>query len=167
MRDVTVDEAIIYDSVTLQLNLSNGTFTVMDATLKDTPFSETVLDSLSENGLKVDFYGCALSGKNQVTCMTKVVALNTDLQILAVDRFSASKLFDNLSNEYGVSTTTALDKTGPNLSFNIIQGIPVEVKFIYTGINSAATSVSAFQPEFRILTGANTDIKGNFRDIDF
>jgi hypothetical protein len=76
-----------------------------------------------------------------------------------------SDLFDDLSNQYTASTVTALDKTGTGfLSFNVIQGIPVEVKFIYNNINPKATSISAFQPYFRPDTGS---IKGNFRDISF
>lgn len=54
MRDVVVDDTTVYDSVTLQLNLADGTFTILDATLKDTSFSNTVIDSVTENGLKVD-----------------------------------------------------------------------------------------------------------------
>lgn len=169
MRDVSVDGSTVYDSVTLQLNLANGTFTILDATLKDTSFSEIVLDTFSQNGIKVDFYGCALSGKNQITCMTKAVSLTKD-QDFYVSRtpsfasYKDSNLFDNLSKKYIQSTVTALDKSGPNLSFKLIQGIPVEVKFIYNDIDPSATSISAFQPYFYPESGS---IVGDFRDIDF
>ncbi len=114
MRDVVVDENTVYDSVTLQLNLANGTFSVLDATLKDTSFSDTALDTFSESGLKIDFFGCNLSGKNQITCLTKIVAVNQNLEIGVFGGSSSSRglsnqLFDNLSNEYGASTITALD----------------------------------------------------------
>lgn len=104
MRDVVVDDTTVYDSVTLQLNLANGTFTILDATLKDTSFSKNVIDSVAENGLKVDFYGCALTGKNQITCMTKIVAINDNLlmhvNILQIPNVNGgSRLWDNLSNE--------------------------------------------------------------------
>jgi len=109
MRDVVVDDTTVYDSVTLQLNLTNGTFTILDATLRDTTFENTVVDSVTQSGLKVDFYGCALTGKNQITCMTKIVALNQDLNVIAGQvRFDFDRLFDNLSNGYQVSTITAL-----------------------------------------------------------
>lgn len=163
MRDVVVDDTTVYDSVTLQLNLANGTFTILDATLKDTSFSNTVIDSITENGLKVDFYGCTLSRKNQITCMTKIVAMNKDITISAGGAFT--RLFDNLSNEYQISTTTALDKAAFFLSFNLIQGIPVEVKYIFNEINPTATSVSVFRPVF--LEGNFFIFNNDFRDIDF
>jgi len=72
--NVSVDGTTNYDSVTLQLNLADGTFTVLDATPKDTSFSETVIETLSSNGLKVDFLGCAMTGHNQIGCLTKVVS---------------------------------------------------------------------------------------------
>jgi hypothetical protein len=167
MRDVSVDGTTTYDSVTLQLNLANGTFTILDATLKDNHFSETALDTTTVNGVKVDFMGCILSGKNQITCKTNITSLDIDQNILAYTAYGVneSDLFDDLSNQYTASTVTALDKTGTGfLSFNVIQGIPVEVKFIYNNINPKATSISAFQPYFRPDTGS---IKGNFRDISF
>ncbi|MBS0424690.1 MAG: hypothetical protein JSR71_09785 [Proteobacteria bacterium] len=171
MREVSVDGSTVYDSVTLQLNLANGTFTILDATLKDTSFSETALDTTTLNGVKVDFMGCALSGKNQITCKTKVTSINKDQTVEVEGSTSyhyggdSSKLFDNLGNEYNSSTVTALDKSGSDrLVFNIIQGVPVEIKFIYNNINPAATSISAFKPYFYPETGL---IIGNFRDIAF
>ncbi|MDP1549680.1 MAG: hypothetical protein Q8L97_05915 [Nitrosomonas sp.] len=171
MRDVSVDGSTVYDSVTLQLNLANGTFTILDATLKDTSFSETALDTITQNGVKIDFMGCVLSGKNQITCKTKITSINQDQKIAVygnshVSGFGPvhSYLFDNLSNQYIASTITALDKSATNLSFSIIQGIPVEVKFIYNDINPSATSISSFQPYFWPDTGA---VLKDFTDIDF
>lgn len=114
--------------MTLQLNLANGPFTTLDATLKDTSFSETALDIMTFNGVKVDFMGCALSGYNQISCMTKVTSINKDQKIPVsgsydFSGFDPSKLFDNLSNEYNPSTLTALDQSdSAYLDFNIIQG---------------------------------------------
>jgi hypothetical protein len=167
MRDVSVDGSTVYDSVTLQLNLATGTFTILDATLKDTSFSETALDTITQNGVKIDFMGCVLSGKNQITCKTKITSINKDQKINAYGNQNnsvKSYLFDNLSNQYIASTITALDKSATNLSFSIIQGIPVEVKFIYNDINPAATSISSFQPYFWPDTGA---VLKDFTDIDF
>lgn len=166
MRDVVVDDTTVYDSVTLQLNLANGTFTILDATLRDTTFENTVVDSVTQSGLKVDFYGCALTGKNQITCMTKIVALNQDLNISAGLAFSTfSSIFDNLSNGYQVSTTTALDQAGVSVFFTLIQGIPVEVKFIFNNINPQATSISSFRPAFYSTEFGVIEL--DFRDIDF
>ncbi len=173
MRDVVVDDTTVYDSVTLQLNLANGTFTILDATLRDTTFENAVVDSVTESGLKVDFYGCALTGKNQITCMTKIVALNKDLEMtvgLTSTEGFLTTMYDNLSNEYFTSTITALDKAGGAVSFTLIQGIPVEVKFIFNNINSQATSISSFQPVFNIFdinTRSTTSVTPDFRDIDF
>ena len=165
MRDVVVDDTTVYDSVTLQLNLANGTFTILDATLRDTTFENTVVDSVTEGGLKIDFYGCALTGKNQVTCMTKIVALDSDMLIGAGNPFSSTALYDNLSNEYLASTATALNEAGSFIRFTLIQGIPVEVRFIFNNINSAATSISSFQPVFN---GTDSGVVSpDFRDIDF
>lgn len=99
MRDVSVDGTTTYDSVTLQLNLANGTFTILDATLKDTSFSETVLATVSSNGVKVDLYGCALSGKNQITCKTKVISMNQDqvMNVIGPPSFTVALLLHYLT----------------------------------------------------------------------
>jgi len=170
MRDVSVDGTTTYDSVTLQLNLANGTFTILDATLKDTSFSETVLATVSSNGVKVDLYGCALSGKNQITCKTKVISINQDqvMNVIGPPQFyrgASTSLFDNLSQEYTPSTLAALGKTdSSSLTFNIIQGIPVEVNFIFNNINPSATSIAAFKPYFSFDTGS---FIADFRNIEF
>ncbi len=164
MRDVSVDGTTLYDSVTLQLNLANGTFTIVDATLSDNSFSSTAIDTLTQDGIKVDFMGCTLSGKNQITCMTKVVSLTKD-QLINAYGSTLSKLFDNQSKEYSTSTVTALDKSGSvSLSFNAIQGIPIEVKFIFNNIDPAATSISSFQPW---ISNGFSNIQPDFRDIEF
>ncbi len=167
MRDVVVDDTTVYDSVTLQLNLADGTFTILDATLKDNSFSETVIDSFSQSGLRVDFYGCILSGKNQITCLTKIVAVNQNLVIHAKGGV-LSRLWDNLSNEYNTSTVTALDKADQfDVGFNLIQGIPVEVKFIFNNINPTATSISIFESRFDIGNFGSNPVISTFTDIDF
>ncbi|MCG7757412.1 MAG: hypothetical protein LZF63_12240 [Nitrosomonas sp.] len=161
MRDVSVDGTTLYDSVTLKLDLATGTFTILDATLADNSFSATPLDTLTQNGIKTDFMGCKLSGKNQITCMTKVVSLTKD-RLIIIGQFGSGggTIFDNQSKEYISSTVTALDKSGGVLDFNAIQGIPIEVKFIFNDIDPAATSISSFQP---MINGTELD----FRDIHF
>lgn len=44
--DVSVDGSTTYDNVTLQLNLANGTFTIQDATVNNTLFSETPIQAI-------------------------------------------------------------------------------------------------------------------------
>jgi len=167
--DVSVDGTTNYESVTLQLNLETGTFSILDATPKDTSFSPTALGTMSAGGIKVDFHGCARSGHNQITCLTKVVSPNKDAGISAMAG-STSKLYDNLSQVYETSSVTALGKSGGglgefvNIAFVAIQGVPVEVKFIFNNIDPSATSIAAFQPNFEL---SGNKITGNFRDISF
>lgn len=173
--DVSVDGTTDYDSVTLKLNLSNGTFTILDATLKDTSFPEIAIETLSSDGFRLDFFGCARSGFNQITCMTKAVSTSKDANVRVTARSNDpdNKLFDNLSREYSLSSATALDNTAiqdeffgnDSLNLTLIQGIPVEVKFIYEDIDVSASSISAFQPVV-VFDGTNR-IEGNFRNIDF
>jgi hypothetical protein len=47
MRDVVVDDTTVYDSVTLQLNLANGTFTILDATLTHLSIFSTKTPSIA------------------------------------------------------------------------------------------------------------------------
>lgn len=165
MRDVSVDGTTLYDSVTLKLDLASGTFTILDATLADNSFSSTALNTLTQDGVKIDFMGCKLSGKNQITCMTKVVSLTKD-QLITAYVSPHSNLFDNQSKQYGTSTVTVLDKSDgfSGLSFNAIQGIPIEVKFIFNNIDPAATSISSFQPW---ISTQISNIRPDFRDIEF
>ncbi len=164
MRDVSVDGTTLYDSVTLKLDLATGTFAILDATLADNSFSATPLDTLTQDGIKIDFMGCKLSGKNQITCMTKVVSLTKDQLISIGNTYyggGSGTIFDNHSKQYSASTVTALDKSGSALGFNAIQGIPIEVKFIFNAIDPAATAISSFQPMI------NFTLKPDFRDIEF
>ena len=118
---------------------------------------------MSAGGVKADFHGCARSGHNQLTCLTKVVSLNNDASILVYPFLSG--LYDNLSKKYSASSITALDKKSESLlNFVAIQGIPIEVKFIYNDLDPSASSISTFQPAFT-LNGS--DATGNFRNIDF
>lgn len=167
--DVSVDGTTNYDSVTLQLNLATGTFSVLDATPKDTSFSPIPLGTMSAGGIKVDFHGCARSGHNQVPCLTKVLSPNKNAGISALAG-STSKLYDNLSQVYETSSVTALGKSGGglgefiNIAFVAIQGVPIEVKFIFDNINPSATLIAAFQPNFEL---SGNKITGNFKDISF
>ena len=115
------------------------------------------------------------TNENQVTCMMKVAGLNSNVELfVAGNTPKFSKIFDNLGNEYNVSTIIALDKistvtdsgnTGPSLQFRGLRNIPVEVKFIYNSVDPAATTISSFQPTFKIVGLA--DVTPEFTDIDF
>lgn len=165
--DVSVDGSTTYDSVTLQLNLANGTFTILEANLKDTKISDTPLDTLEQDGLKIDFLGCSRSDVNQVTCHVDVTNSLSD-QVISPDGSCASALFDNLSNEYLGTTVSIMDKVGVGICHGInqtaINGIPIRIRFIYDNINIHADSISAFKP---VIVFNNKTIIANFRNIDF
>lgn len=162
--DVSVDGTKNYKSVTLQLNFANNTFTILDATEKDTSFSPTALDSITGNGLKAEFYGCARSGHNQITCLTKIVSTTTDMSVL-INHNLRSKLFDNLGREYAAEIS-AFDTSNNAIDVNLILGVPVEVKFIFKDIDIQATSVSAFKPSYYNRDNGKF-IDGDFRNIGF
>ena len=124
----------------MQLNLATGAFSILDATPKDTSFSPIPLGTMSAGGVKVDFHGCARSGHNQLTCLTKILSPNNDANIYVFPQLS--QLFDNLSKKYIASYATALDKEHPvQLVFTAIQGIPIDVKLIYDNIDPSASLI--------------------------
>lgn len=163
MRDVSIDDGLTrYDSVTLNMNLATGKFTIVKATEKAiSPFPETPIDTFSKDGLKIDLYGCAETGRDEVTCMTKVVSPVDDKSIVIGGAF-LSQMFDNLGRQYNDETTTTVKQLG--IGNTLIQGIPVEIRFAYKNIDPAATSISLFKPYFAIST-ATTTIEPEFRDI--
>ncbi len=169
--DVSVDGTTNYESVTLQLNLADGTFTVLDATLKDTSFSETEIDTKTANSLKIDFFGCARSGHNQVKCKTKVVSSSSDQTVRAYGDFREqnsrfSPAFDDSSREYRANVAVFDTTNSEFVDFTLIQGVPVEVNFIYNDIDISATSFSAFKPRYH-SGGTDQFVSGDFRNIDF
>jgi hypothetical protein len=170
--NVSVNGTANYESVTLQLDLSSGTFSVLDATLKDTSFSDDALETLTSNGLKIDFFGCAMTGHNQISCKTKVVSLNNDQRVVMNSFqtglgkiFDPTLAFDNLGRQYTAITTAFDTSSDQSLTINVIQGVPAEVQFIFNDIDIQATSISVFKPKF--LNGDNQSITGNFRNINF
>lgn len=170
--NVSVDGTTTYESVTLQLDLATGNFTILDATLKDTSFSETALDTISENGMKVDFFGCARSGHNQISCLTKIVSTTNDQKIIAnrnhpflIAGIIGSSLFDNLGREYDAEVSAFDQTSSGGLEISLIQGVPAEVKFIFNDIDIQATAISAFKPVF--VNKSDQSIQGNFRNINF
>lgn len=128
---VSVDGTIHYNSVTLKLDMTMDTFTVLDAMPKNTSFSETALETLLSNGLKVDFMGCARSGHNQISCKTKVVSTTKNQRLVL--NGTASTLFDDLGGQRHLAV---FDQKNSFASVNLIQGVPVEVMFIFKDIDS-------------------------------
>lgn len=175
IRNLNVDGTTTYDSVKLQLNITNGTFTILDATPVLMPpdgfFSKTAIDTLIQDNIKIDFMGCIITdrddqytGKIQISCMTQVVSLIETQEIHVFGTYS-SILVDNLGNEYKLTTAIALDQSDArSVQFNAIQGIPVAVKFIYDDVDPSATSISAFKAVF--YPTKLKVIEANFEDTD-
>ena len=170
--DVSVDGTSHYHTVTLQLDFATKSFMILDATPKDNSFSDTPLETLTSNGLKVDFFGCAMTGHNQISCLTKVVSINNDQEIFANASTASfgvyadpAQIFDNLGREYEADVTAFDLTSGGYLSLNLIQGIPAEIIFIINNFDIQATSIAAFKPSF--VTGNNQNVDGDFRNISF
>lgn len=163
MRDVSIDDGLArYDSVTLNMNMATGKFTIVQASERAiSPFLETPIDTFTKDGLKIDLHGCVETGRDEITCMTKVISAVKDESVIIGGMF-LSQMFDNLGRLYNDVTTTTVKKLG--LYNTLIQGIPVEIKFTYKNIDPAATSISLFKPYFAIST-AITTIEPEFRDI--
>lgn len=165
MRDVSIDDGLtMYDSVTLNLNLATGTFTIIEATEKAiSSFPETPIDTFTAYDFKVDLHGCVETGRDEVTCLTKVVSLVGDKFVTMGSILNP--LYDNFSRVYSDPSTTINVLGKPSIGvfqFNVIRGISVEVKFIYKNIDPAATSFSLFKPYFATSTGL---VQPEFRDI--
>lgn len=168
MRDVSIDDGLaLYDSVTLNLNLATGTFTITEATEHViSSFPDTPIETFTKYDFKVDFHGCVETGRDEVTCMTKFVSLIGDRSV--VMGAILNKLYDNFSREYQAYVVSVLGKSIVYVdSFNMIRGIPVEVKFIFTGIDPAATSISLFKPYITVTGGSGGGglVDAEFRDI--
>jgi len=166
MRDVSIDDGLAkYDSVTLNMNLNTGKFTIVKATEKAiSPFLEVPSDTFTKDGLKIDLHGCAETGRDEITCMTKIVSLEDDNSIIIGGTF-LTQMFDNLGRQYNDETTSIFNEPFPQIStITIIQGIPVEVKFTYKNIDPAATSIALFKPYFANNT-TSALITPEFKDI--
>lgn len=166
--DVSVDGNKNYDSVTLQLDMSNGTFRIIDAIPKNTTISVTPLQTeLVIDKYKIDFFGCERSEYNQITCHVDVTS-GSDSWFETSDY---SFLYDNQSREYKATSVIVFDKVLTNPGQNLIQGIPVRVKYIFNDFDIHATSISVFKPLFGELDSYGGDVTKyhelNFRNINF
>lgn len=169
MRDVSIDDRLpLYDSVTLNLNLATGTFTIVEAIEKAiSSFPESPIDTFTESDFKVDLHGCIETGRNEVTCLTRVVSLVGDKTVTMSSL--SNPLYDNFSSEYRFDTNIeVLSKSYMGVfQFHVIRGIPVDVKFIYKNIDPEATSISLFSPEFSAFTGTFSGgvVRPKFRNL--
>lgn len=153
MPDVSVDGKANFDSVTMQLDFTSGTFKILGAVAKNTAISSTPLQTFKFNSFIVDFLGCQRSGTNEITCYTNITNTGNDagLQTGSNGLISApgtTLLYDDLSQQYGLSSVTVQNNTGGLSSLTYIQGIPVMAAYKFTGFNIHATAITRFQPWF-------------------
>jgi hypothetical protein len=168
--DVNVNGNIFYDSVTLQLDLSKGTFSVVNAQPKNTKISDKPLDTYTAEGYSVGFLGCASSGTNEITCYLRVVNNQADRKLTVYGDWISdyrSRLFDNLNNTYNAASITVANGTDNNyVETTLIQGVPTNVSMVFKNIDIHAKSIAAFKPSFMDKT-SNRQFQGNFINIKF
>jgi hypothetical protein len=167
---VNVDDQTFYDSVTLQLNFTNGTFSVVNAKPKPPTIFETPLEpQFNAEGYTIGLLGCESSGSSQITCHLQVVNNEADreLRVFANNGSQVSLLFDNLNNSVTAASLTFANKTSTNfVETTLFQGQPVKISMVFTGININASSISTlklycYDPNSRRF------FYGTFKDIDF
>lgn len=166
ISNLSIDGNTTYSNVTLQLDIANGTFEILDLTPKASTISQTPLSSFEQQDLKFEFFGCSRSGLNQVSCHVDVTNYLNDRDLI-ISGFPGSILFDN-SGRYYFPIITVFEETGGSITTTLIQGIPVRVIYVFDNISINATSFAAFMPAYRIFPStSDTVIQGDFRKISF
>lgn len=174
--DVTVDGQSFYDSVTLKLDMSTQTFSVLSATPKNPKLSDTPLQVFENGGVLIGFHGCYRSGTNQVTCQASVTNSNNDADMafaaasyvgpLTGYSSVATTLYDSLGNPY-TGSVSAFNKTdASSLTGMVLQGVPVRVTYVFTNVDSRATSIAAFSPGFAYAP-TRKGFVATFKNISF
>ncbi|MDD5323056.1 MAG: hypothetical protein PHD43_21080 [Methylococcales bacterium] len=170
--DVNVDGLTVYDSVTLQLNFANGTFSVLNAQPKpSTIFNTPQEPQYTAEGYTIGSLGCATSGVNEITCYLQVVNNQADRKLRVFNHTQSSGdslIFDDLNNTYKAALVTVGNQTtdGIWVETTLIQGIPVKISIVFKNISPSAHSISAFKPLFYDLT-SRREFEATFKDIDF
>lgn len=171
--DVKVDGNLDLSSITLQLDTNKGTFRLLDITPEFTSFSDTPLDSVVSDGLKIDFLGCARNSASRVICRTTISRTDTVQDFLKeqvlpniaeVRNPRKSIIIDNLGQQYEAiaSVYGELDELG-FLTINLIEGVAIDVDFHFANLNNQAT-ISTFNPIF-FFDKVNKVIDATFTNI--
>jgi hypothetical protein len=174
--DVSVDGRSFYDSVTLKLDLATGTFSLISATPKNTKISDAPVQSFEVSGVGVGFNGCYRSGTNQVTCYATVTNTNNDAEMaFAGSSYGGAHssyititttMIDNLGTPY-TGSVSVFGKTESNwIAGPILQGVPVRVAYVFTNVDSRATSIAAFSPAFA-YSATRKGFVATFKNISF
>lgn len=171
---VDVDGTKFIDNVSLKLDFTKGTFQLVTFDEKPATISQTPIATTEEHDIKMDLMGCASTGRNEITCHFKLISLGgLDRSITLMSSgfvggtTKGSFLFDNLGNSYRAVEVELGNqkKEGGGVKSLLISGIPVLAKLKFVDISQSASSISLFQPEFRI--GLEAAFSGDFREIDF
>jgi hypothetical protein len=170
--DVNVNGTTFYDSVTLQLDLNKGTFTVLNAKPKGISLSATPIDSFTAEGYTVGLLGCESSGTNEITCHMRVVNNEAERGLTVYSDqsgYGISLLFDDLNNAYKPASITFINEPSASYVFaTLSQGVPANIKMVFKGIDIRAKSISAFTPKFSAGWNTNGAQFGVvFRNIKF
>ncbi|NOT85918.1 MAG: hypothetical protein HOP02_14310 [Methylococcaceae bacterium] len=189
VQDVNVDDQTYWDSVTLKLDIANGTFSIVDAKPKaTTPTTPNqTLQQVKSEGYTVDFLGCAKTGNIKgelmdVSCSMQVTNNQAD-SMLDVSGSSPVGLNENglspnqvsaMPPHYGMAGVPSLrdnfnqvyHSATSNLKSNPSfqpQGVPVNISFTYA-MNKNVSSISVFMP-FCIDTKTKKLLDVVFKDI--
>jgi hypothetical protein len=168
--DVNVDGFTVYDSVTLQLNFTTGTFSVVNAKPKPSTIFDTPQEpQYTAEGYTIGSLGCATSGVNEITCYLQAVNNQANRKLRVWNRAYTSSstpdgslLFDDHNNIYEAVLVTVGSQTtdGAYIDTILIQGVPVRISMVFKNISLSAQSISAFKPLFFDLTSRRS-FEGN------
>lgn len=175
--NVNVDDQLFLDSVTLKLDLENGTFQLVE--IKETQ-SQNSEQHITDLGYEVDLLECNQTGtvsytsgdKKIVTCDIEVTNTQHDKLLSAKKRYvtNSSHVYDNFSDITVASSIRSGDDDAGLFSDGYIDvfqpnNTPVLIQFeFYLNINS--TSITSFQPLLiDIETQKELDIE--FTNIEF
>lgn len=178
MPDISVDDKTFYDTVTLKLDFSNGTFSYISSKVKPTTlFDKPIEPQFNEEGFTVGSLGCEKTASTKVSCYLLMVNNNEDTQVTLTRSASQtsydhqSLLFDNLNNTY-VAKSIMLSGSESNNSYlekTLFQGIPVKVRLDFEGISTSANSIATVKPTFTYRSKSNSIVafSPTFKNIKF
>jgi hypothetical protein len=152
IEDVEVNGQPVFDSVSMDLDLKAGTFTIVDIKTKNKTVFTSPIETFSDDGFNIGLLGCSRSaGTNEISCYLQIVntLLDRTITINGDTAITPSLVTDNLGNVYRPASITNNNVT-KDFVFPILlaQGIPTRVVIRYKGIDVNAKSLSSFMPGF-------------------
>ncbi len=170
--DVKVDGAIDLNSITLQLDTNNSTFKILDITTEFPSLSDSSLDAVTSDGLKIDFLGCARNSGAKIICRTAISRTDTVQDVFEeqvkpnvaeVRNPRKSIITDSLGQQYeAIASVYGMLEVG-FLTINLIEGVTVEVDFHFDNFNNQAT-INSFSPIF-FFDKTNKVVEATFTNV--